>query len=69
MSLALKALGRLAMSPDAVHVIHDTANEMTREHLVAVLKRLCLSHERLRAERDAAEQLLNDATELKDSQS
>ena len=54
------ALGARIIEPDAVEVIHDAAMDMTRNHLIDVVKRLAMSHERIRAELSGAEIVIVD---------
>ena len=63
MSMKNRSLAVLPMSKDAVSVIHDAARDMTKEHLVDVVKRLALSHERLRAERAGATIMMDEYAE------
>ena len=59
-NLQKDALGVQVMSPDAVGCIRDAARDMTKEHLVDVVRRMAMSHERLRMELDGAMVVLDE---------
>jgi hypothetical protein len=59
-ALERKALASVALSKKTVSDIFDSASMMTREKAIEVLERLCVSHERLRAELIGAETMIDE---------
>jgi hypothetical protein len=60
MSLSKKSLSVLPMPLDHVEGIYDACRDMTREKLIECVKRIALSHERLRAELAGATVLMDE---------
>ena len=60
MNISKNRLGVTPMSEATVQIINDTSVTMSREHLQAVVQKLCLSRERLRAERDGLQIMLDE---------
>jgi hypothetical protein len=60
MSLSKKSLGVLPMPLEYVEGMFDAARGMTREKAVECVRRLALSHERLRAELTGATSIMNE---------
>ena len=58
--LQQKALASVALPESFVSDIYDCAFVMTREKAIEELKRLCVSHERLRAELLGAQAMVAD---------
>ena len=52
MNIKANCLGVLTYDEDQIQKFHDVAKASSKETLVMIVTRLCLSHERLRAERD-----------------
>ena len=57
--------GSKVMSRDAVECIRNAARDMTKDHLVDVVKRIAMSHERLRMEMNGAIVVLDELHEYK----
>lgn len=52
MDISKHCLGALPLTADQAQKIYDVAHVSSKESLIGLIKKLCLSHERLRAERD-----------------
>ena len=65
-SLSNKSLSVLPVPLEHVEGMYEAAKDMTREKLAECVKRLALSHERLRAELSGASLLLKELQSLYD---